>query len=59
MQWRSQVTDDAWAVHALLLFAFGWGEGGLGHTPLVNFCTLEVATQIVLETIFEMLSVLN
>ena len=39
----------------------GWGQAG-GHAcsaPLVNFCILEVATQIVLETIFEMPSVLN
>ena len=32
---------------------------GWGHTPLVNFCILEVATQIVLEPIFKMSSVLN
>ena len=32
---------------------------GCGHAPLVNFCILEVATQIVLEIIFEMPSVLN
>ena len=37
----------------------GQGEGGWGHAPLVDFYTLEVATQIVLETIFEMASVLN
>ena len=29
------------------------------YSPIVNFCILEVATQIVLETIFEMPSVLN
>ena len=36
---------------------------GWGHVPLVNYCILElrsyVATQIVLETIFEMPSVLS
>ena len=38
----------------------GGGGGRLGGlAPLVNFCILEVATQIVLETIFEMPSVLN
>ena len=39
-------------------FFFGWW-GGWGHAPLVIFCILEVATQIVLETVFEMPSVLN
>ena len=33
--------------------------GGWGHAPLVNFCIFEVATQMVLETIFEMPSVLS
>ena len=33
--------------------------GGWGNALLVNFCILEVATQIVLETIFEMPSALN
>ena len=37
----------------------GRGGGGWGHAPLVNFDILEVATQIVLETIIEMPSVLN
>ena len=40
-----------------LFFFVGWGGGGLA--PLVNSFILEVVTQIVLETIFEMLSVLN
>ena len=54
-QWCSQVTDNAQALHVFFFFFFfGWG-----HAPLVKFCILEVATQIVLETIFEMLSVLN
>ena len=63
--WRSQVTDDARALHALLfVFFLGRGEGGEeeragGMAPLVNFCILEVPTQIVLETIFEIPSVLN
>ena len=35
------------------------GGAGWGNTPLVNFCILEVSTQIVLETAFEMSSVLN
>ena len=52
-QWHSQVTDNAQALHAFVFFP-GWG-----HAPLVKFCILEVATQIVLETIFEMPSVLN
>ena len=60
VQWRSQVTDDARALHASFFFLFGREGGeGWGHASLVNFCILEVATQIVLETIFEMLSVLN
>ena len=33
--------------------------GQVGDAPLVHFCILEVSTQIVLETIFEMSSVLN
>ena len=53
--------------HICLIFCWlgggGGGGGGGGRlgglAPLVNFCILEVATQIVLETIFEMLSVLN
>ena len=57
-QWRSQVTDDARALHTFFFFLVG-GRAGWGHAPLVNFCILEVATQIVLETIFEMPSVLN
>ena len=32
---------------------------GWGQASLVNFCILEVATQIILETVFEMPSVLN
>ena len=40
-------------------FLVGGRGKGWGHAPLVNFCILEVATQVVLETIFEMLSVLN
>ena len=40
----------------LFSFFFLVGEGGgWGHAPLVNLWILEVATQIVLETIFEML----
>ena len=63
-QWRSQVTDDARALQAFFFcffFVFGRGGGGRGWgmAPLVNFCILEVATQIVLGTIFEMPSVLN
>ena len=53
---RSQVTDDAWVLHALFLFFCGWG-GGLGAYSPSRF--LELATQIALDTIFEMLSVLN
>ena len=55
LQWRSQVTDDSQALHMFVLF-FGWVGG---HAPLVNFLHLKLATQIVLETIFEMPSVLN
>ena len=34
-------------------------EVGWGHASLVYFCILEEATQIVLETVFEMPLVLN
>ena len=46
--------------HCTCFFAFFW-LGGLGACSLLNFCILdlEVATQIVLETIFEILLVLN
>ena len=47
------------AGHCTRLFLVGIGGAGWGHAPLVNFCILEVATQIVLETIFETPSVLN
>ena len=46
MQWRSQDTDNT---HLFILF---WLGVGWGHAPLVNFVILEVATQIVRETIF-------
>ena len=50
LQWRSQVTDDARALHAFFFVAVG-GEGGRlgacwGHAPLVTYCILEVATQM-------------
>ena len=53
-QWHSQVTDDAQALHVfvfVVVFFFWLGGGGA--------CILGVATQIVLETIFEMPLVLN
>ena len=54
---RSQTTSG----HCTRFFFFFFlARGGAqGHAPLVNFCILEAATQIVLEPIFEMLSVLN
>ena len=52
---RSQMTPG----HCTRLFLVGVGGVGWGHAPLVNFCILEVATQIVVETIFEMQLVLN
>ena len=61
-QWRSQVTDDARALHPfIIIFFFGREGGGVGwgHASLVKFCILEVATQIVHETISEMPPVLN
>ena len=50
-----------YCTHLFLFFGRGGGGGGVGwgHAPLGKFCILEVATQIVLETIFEMPSVLN
>ena len=51
-QWRSQVTDDAWALHVFVFLV------GVACYPR-NFCILEVATQIVLETTLELSSVLN
>ena len=56
MQWRSQVTDDARALHTFdffRCFCFHAGGGHCGHTSLVNCCILEVATHIVLETILK------
>ena len=65
-QWRSQVTDDARAMDAIFsfFFPFSWGVGrgevaGWGHVPLVNFCILVVATQIVLEAIYEMVETMT
>ena len=65
-QWHSQVTDDAQALHEFFFsFLFGgvgkgW-DGVLGAYFPSKFLHLRatVATQIVLETIFEMPSVLN
>ena len=55
-QWRSQVTDMTPGYCMRLFFVV---KGGWGHAFLVNFGILEAATQIVLETNFEMLPVLN
>ena len=53
---RSQMTPGH-GTHFFFWLGGGWVQG---HAPLVNFCILEVATQIVFETIFEeMPSVLN
>ena len=57
--WRSQVTDNAQALHTFSLFLVGGGRVGWGHARGANFCMLEVATLIVFEANFEMLSVLN
>ena len=51
--------------HCMRFFSFFFfislveGGGSWGHAPLVIFCISQVATQTVLETIFEMPSVLN
>ena len=67
MQWHSRSqTTPGHCMHLLVCFFFffflvgggGGGGGGLGAS-LINFCILEVATQIFLETTFEMPSVLN
>ena len=47
----------------MIFYFYFWlgkeGGAGWGHALLLTFCILEVASQIVLETIFEMPSVLN
>ena len=48
-QWRSQVTDDARALHAFVFIFLVWGGGRLGACSPSKFCILEVATQIVLD----------
>ena len=55
MQWRGQDTDDTRVLHAFVysfLVGRGGGGEGWGQASLVNFGILEVATQIVRETIF-------
>ena len=51
---RSQTTPGhCTCFFVLFFFGRGGGEGAVwGHASLVNFCILEVATRIVLETIF-------
>ena len=43
LHWRSQVTDDAQALH-VFFFLFSVRGAGWGHALLVNFCILEIGS---------------